>query len=118
MQSDETKTAAQSTKRSVHIVPHTHWDREWYQPFEVFRRKLVQLVDALIAMFDADPSYTHFMLDGQTIVLEDYLAIRPEREAHGARPRSQYVPGTFRNGKALVTPARAPINGSLGHPSG
>src|SRR3982750_4285616 len=41
----------------------------------------LQLVDHLIRIFDTDPTYTHFMLDGQTIVLEDYLEIRPEREA-------------------------------------
>jgi alpha-mannosidase len=63
------------------VVPHTHWDREWYQPFEVFRVKLVRLIDRVLAMMAADPGYGHFMLDGQTIVLEDYLAIRPEREA-------------------------------------
>ena len=74
-------TSPVATKLQLVVVPHTHWDREWYQPFEVFRRKLVQLVDQLIRIFDTDPTYTHFMLDGQTVVLEDYLEIRPEREA-------------------------------------
>jgi alpha-mannosidase len=74
-------TSPIATKLQLVVVPHTHWDREWYQPFEVFRRRLVQLVDQLIRIFDTDPTYTHFMLDGQTIVLEDYLEIRPDREA-------------------------------------
>jgi len=65
----------------VTIVSHTHWDREWYQPFQVFRFLLVELVDRLLTLLDADPEYHSFLLDGQTIVLEDYLAIRPEREA-------------------------------------
>ena len=58
------------------LVPHTHWDREWYLPFEVFRQRLVRLLDRLVAILAADPDYKFFHLDGQTIVLEDYEAIR------------------------------------------
>ncbi len=61
---------------TVHIISHTHWDREWYQPFQLFRLKLVHLVDNLLTILDNDPKYEHFMLDGQTIVLEDYLQMR------------------------------------------
>ena len=64
----------------VHVVSHTHWDREWYRTFEQFRFRLVRLVDKLLDILDADPEYRYFMLDGQTVVLEDYLEIRPERE--------------------------------------
>ncbi len=64
----------------IHIISHTHWDREWYQPFQIFRLRLVQLIDRLLDLLDADPHYRYFMLDGQTIVLEDYLALRPENE--------------------------------------
>lgn len=61
----------------VHVVTHTHWDREWYHPYERFRQRLVELVDELI---DAPPPPGEsFLLDGQTIVLEDYLSVRPER---------------------------------------
>ena len=63
------------------IVSHTHWDREWYQPFQEFRIRLVTLVDRLLGMLASDPGYRHFMLDGQSIVVEDYLQIRPERES-------------------------------------
>ncbi len=63
--------------KTVHIVPHTHWDREWYMPFEWHRYRLVQLLDSLIALMENDPEYPYFHLDGQMIVLEDYLAIRP-----------------------------------------
>jgi mannosylglycerate hydrolase len=62
----------------VTIVPHTHWDREWYLPFQSFRARLVGLLDDLLPLLDADPSYAHFLLDGQTAVIDDYLAIRPE----------------------------------------
>lgn len=67
--------------RTVHIVPHTHWDREWYQPFQTFRMQLVDLVDELLDLLETDPAYAHFMLDGQMAVIDDYLAIRPENEA-------------------------------------
>ncbi len=63
------------------IVSHTHWDREWYQTFQEFRIRLVTLVDKLLGILARDPNYRHFMLDGQSIVVEDYVQIRPEREA-------------------------------------
>ncbi len=60
----------------AHLVSHTHWDREWYQPASVFRQRLVPLVDALLDAPDGS-----FLLDGQCVVLTDYLAMRPERES-------------------------------------
>jgi alpha-mannosidase len=65
----------------VAIVPHTHWDREWYSPFQTFRLRLVKLLDNLLPMLEGDLSYARFLLDGQTAVLDDYLAVRPEGEA-------------------------------------
>src|SRR5262245_2330131 len=61
----------------VAIVPHTHWDREWYSPFQTFRMRLVKLLDRLLPMLEADLSYARFLLDGQTAVLDDYLEVRP-----------------------------------------
>ncbi len=66
---------------TIHLVSHTHWDREWYLSFQQFRLKLVHMLDRLLDLFAADPSYAFFMLDGQTIILEDYLQMRPERES-------------------------------------
>lgn len=62
---------------TVHVVSHTHWDREWYHPAERFRQRLVALIDELLD----DPAHdgSSFLLDGQTVVLEDYLELRPER---------------------------------------
>ena len=61
----------------LHVVTHTHWDREWYHTAEHFRQRLVSLVDELLDAPATDDA--SFLLDGQAIVLEDYLAIRPER---------------------------------------
>ncbi len=66
---------------TLHFVSHTHWDREWYESFDAFRFRLVRLIDHLIDILKKDPHYQTFLLDGQTIVLEDYLEIRPEKEA-------------------------------------
>ncbi|MGH0032159.1 MAG: glycoside hydrolase family 38 C-terminal domain-containing protein, partial [Myxococcota bacterium] len=62
------------------LVTHAHWDREWYRTFQDFRARLVDLVDRVLDLCAADPDY-RFLLDGQTVVLEDYLEIRPGRRA-------------------------------------
>ena len=66
--------------RRVAIVPHTHWDREWYSSYQAFRLKLVDTLDALLSLLESDDSYAHFMLDGQMAVVDDYLEVRPEAE--------------------------------------
>jgi mannosylglycerate hydrolase len=64
--------------RHVAIVPHTHWDREWYEPYQSFRLRLVQMLDRLLPLLERDPSYSRFLLDGQMAVVDDYLEVRPE----------------------------------------
>jgi alpha-mannosidase len=81
---------------TILIVPHTHWDREWYQTFQQFRIRLVRTVDKLLAILDNDPQFRFFMLDGQTIVLDDYLEVRPEQEER----LKHYI----RSGRILVGP--------------
>lgn len=66
-------------KQTIHVISHTHWDREWYMPFERHRRRLVMLIDALLDLMDSDPDFKHFHTDGQVIALEDYLEIRPHQ---------------------------------------
>lgn len=61
------------------MVSETHWDRAWYLPFQVFRIRLVRLIDRVIDILDRDPAFSSFMLDGQMLPVEDYLEIRPER---------------------------------------
>jgi mannosylglycerate hydrolase len=68
------------TTRRVAIVPHTHWDREWYKSYQEFRLNLVDLIDTLLPLLESDPSYPYFMLDGQMAVVDDYLEVRPEAE--------------------------------------
>jgi len=57
----------------------THWDREWYEPFQEFRMWLVELIDELMDLMEHEPAYKCFHLDGQAVVLQDYLEIRPEQ---------------------------------------
>src|SRR5580704_5907940 len=68
------------TSRRIAIVPHSHWDREWYLPYQDFRLNLVDLIDTLLPLLESDPSYEYFMLDGQMAVVDDYLEVRPEAE--------------------------------------
>ena len=64
----------------VGIVPHTHWDREWYAPFQTYRAQLVHLLDDLLDLLEHDDAYARFLLDGQTAVLDDYFEVRPDAE--------------------------------------
>ncbi|HEX4812578.1 MAG TPA: glycoside hydrolase family 38 C-terminal domain-containing protein, partial [Nonomuraea sp.] len=59
------------------VVPHTHWDREWYEPFQRFRLRLVALLDEVLDTMEREPGY-HFTLDGQLACVDDYLEVRPE----------------------------------------
>jgi mannosylglycerate hydrolase len=60
------------------VVPHTHWDREWYEPHDVFRLRLVHMLDKLLLLLEEHPEY-RFTLDGQSAAIDDYLEIRPEQ---------------------------------------
>ncbi|MFF8905424.1 glycoside hydrolase family 38 N-terminal domain-containing protein [Streptomyces olivaceoviridis] len=59
------------------FVPHFHWDREWYEPFQVFRHRLVTALDTVLETAEADPDF-RFTVDGQLAAVEDYLEMRPE----------------------------------------
>ncbi|MBI4494495.1 MAG: hypothetical protein HY690_17060 [Chloroflexi bacterium] len=73
------RRAQPGVKSKLIVIPHTHWDREWYLPFQEFRFRLVQAMDELLDLLTRRLEYRHFTLDGQAVLLEDYLEIRPER---------------------------------------
>ena len=68
------------TTSRVHITPHMHWDREWYFTTEESRILLVNNMEEILERLESDPEYKYYVLDGQTAVLEDYLAIKPENK--------------------------------------
>ncbi|GII61237.1 hypothetical protein Skr01_13220 [Sphaerisporangium krabiense] len=82
----------------VVVVPHTHWDREWYLPFQRFRMGLVRMLDEVLDAMDADPAY-RFTMDGQLAAVHDYLEIRPERRAALARLTAE---GRFAAGPWMI----------------
>lgn len=84
-------------KKKVHIISHSHWDREWYLPYEQHHMRLVELMDDLLMLFETDPEFKSFHLDGQTIPLDDYLAVRPERReaVHAATESGKLKVGPF-----------------------
>ncbi|HBT65531.1 MAG TPA: hypothetical protein DEB10_12825, partial [Ruminococcaceae bacterium] len=60
------------------VISHTHWDREWYMPLELMRLRLIDLIDHCLDVLRDNPSYI-FHLDAQTVVLEDYLSVCPDK---------------------------------------
>ena len=70
---------------TVHVVPHTHWDREWYRTAAVFGLRLAHLADDLFASLDRSTAVPAFLLDGQAVVLEDLRDVRPSRRGDLAR---------------------------------
>ncbi len=67
-----------SWPRRAYVVSHTHWDREWYLPFHRFRVRLVDVVRRALDALEHDADFHHFLLDGQSVLLEDYFEIHPE----------------------------------------
>ena len=66
-------------KKKVIAYLHTHWDREWYREFEVFRLRLVGVSDNALNLLEAN-KIPSFYFDGQVCALTDYLELRPEKE--------------------------------------
>ena len=64
----------------LHVISNTHWDREWVYPFQETRLLLLDFLDDLLDLLDKKPEFHSFLLDSQTIAVEDYLELRPERE--------------------------------------
>ena len=83
-------------KRTVHYTLSTHWDREWREPYQGIRYALVGLMDRVIAGLEDGRLKGPFQTDGQSILLDDYLEIRPDRRAQVER--------LAREGKLVIGP--------------
>jgi len=90
------------------VVPHTHWDREWYAPFETMRFHLVQFFDELVATLEQEPRLPAFLLDGQAVILEDYLEVRRDQQD---RVAALVAAGRLRPGPFYVQPDEFHISG-------
>lgn len=84
------------TRRQAHYVFSTHWDREWYQTFQDYRYRLVGLIDQVLDGMASDDFQGPFQMDGQAILLEDYLEVR--------KHRADEVRQLVREGKLIVGP--------------
>ncbi len=93
---------------TAHVISHTHWDREWYRTFQVFRARLVEVTDALLDLLERDPDYKYFYWDGQTSVIEDYLEMRPHN-AH--RLREHFASGRLYTGPWFIQPDEFLVSG-------
>ena len=51
-------------RRTYHLIPHTHWDREWYLTRAAFVCRLVPALDDLIGRLETEPAFRAFVLDG------------------------------------------------------
>lgn len=68
-------------KQVAHIVSHSHWDREWYLGYEHHHMLLIELIDDILEIIKKDDKFHSFHLDGQTLLIQDYLQVRPEKQA-------------------------------------
>src|SRR5207247_725718 len=60
------------------VIPHTHWDREWYERFEGYRARLVPMVSRLLDILERDGDFRSFTFDGPTIAIQDHLEKVPK----------------------------------------
>ena len=82
--------------KKVHVVPHSHWDREWYFTTSRSRIYLMHNLKKVLQVLEADNGYHHFVLDGQASLLDDYIAWKPDD-----RDR---IKSLVKSGKLIVGP--------------
>ncbi len=93
--------------KKVYAYTHTHWDREWYQPFETFRLYLVKVLKQILEDLESD-KLSRFYLDGQAIILDDALAIAPEL---AGRVKAMMEKGELAAGPWYVMPDEMLVSG-------
>ncbi len=69
-----------TTQNIFHVISNTHWDREWRFPFQRNRQMLTDMIDKVLEILETEPEYRAFHLDSQSIVLKDYLEIKPHKK--------------------------------------
>lgn len=67
-------------KMQCHFISNTHWDREWRYSMQRTRHMLVYMMDTLLDILENYPEFSSFHLDSQTVPIQDYIEIRPEKE--------------------------------------
>lgn len=65
-------------EKKIHIIPHTHWDREWYFNTSRSTVYLLKHVKEVMDVLEQDQDYTAYTLDAQSSLAEDYLNFHPE----------------------------------------
>ena len=83
-------------RKTIHVVSNSHWDREWGYPFEETRLLLLKFMDELLELLENDPEFHSFTMDSQTLCVEDYLELRPEKRG--------LIEKHVKNGRLLVGP--------------
>ncbi|HOJ32880.1 MAG TPA: glycoside hydrolase family 38 C-terminal domain-containing protein [Candidatus Hydrogenedentes bacterium] len=66
-------------RKVIHVISNSHWDREWSYPFEETRLLLLKFMDELLDLLETDQEFHSFLMDSQTLCVEDYLELRPEK---------------------------------------
>lgn len=61
----------------LHVICNSHLDHEWTHDFQFYRMLTVKFLDSMLEIMERVPDY-QFLLDSQTVPLEDYLEIRPK----------------------------------------
>ena len=64
--------------KKVFVVPHTHWDREWFFTSDQAKVYLLKDLKDVLDHLETDGQYGSFLLDGQSSLIEDYLNWRPQ----------------------------------------
>ena len=82
--------------KKIDVVSNTHWDREFRFSFEKTRHNLLVMLDTTLDILENDPEYHSFTMDGHSIMIDDYLQMRPERRAQ--------VEKFVREGRLIIGP--------------
>lgn len=86
----------------------THWDREWYRPFQYFRGMLLENAGKILDTLENNPDYRWFVFDGQTVVLDDITEIRPDLKT---RLQAQIIRGKLKVGPWYLMPDELLVSG-------